>query len=194
MRRRAGFVVACVAALAVCSCAPQAELDRARAEADAARADAERARAELEAVQEKEAAAEKAAADAAKRRAALDEALAQARERWNAVGAGVKVGNFQPFRWDEGRFPHPTFRGGSKEAYTAFAQVLVTFLETGDNFEFMEKHGLFTAELECGLNTKIVLVQFAGDLAKPGSLGAGDEETRNKLEALVAKMKAPRKV
>ena len=51
MKRRAGFVVACVAALMMCSCFAQAERERARAEEDAqrreelARAEAERAKA-----------------------------------------------------------------------------------------------------------------------------------------------------
>jgi hypothetical protein len=198
------FVVACVAALLTCSCASQAELDKARAEAAAAREEAERAKAELDDIKAKDAAALKAKEDAQKdkekakqKAAALEEEM---RTRWNAVAAAaanVPLPNFGQvnFTWrGPDAFPHPTFKGGSKEAYTAFAKVLVAFLETGDNFEFMQKNGLFTAEIGFGLNGKVKLGEFAESLAKPGSLGAGDEENRKKLEALVAKMKTPQKV
>jgi hypothetical protein len=205
MKRRAGVIVACVVALALCSCSAEAEREReraeaARAEAERAKAEAERARAELDILKEKERAAEKARADAgaalAKAKADADAARAKAealeaemRTRWNVIGPGVAVRGFGYFRWTgPDRFPHPTFKGGSEEAYTAFVKVLVTFLETGDNFEFMQKNDLFDREIGFGLKGKVRLGEFAVQLAKPGSLGAANEENRKRLEALVAKM------
>ena len=201
MMKRVGFVVACAAALAVCSCAPQAELDKARADAAAARAETEKLRAEVDELKAKEAEREKVKADAAKAKADAEAAREKAaaleeemRKRWNVVGPTVTLPGWGDFRWTgPNAFPHPTFKGGSKEAYTAFARALVTFLETGDNFEFMRKNDLFTADIGFGGTGKIKIVEFAESLAKPGSLGAGDEDNRKKLEALVAKMKAPRK-
>jgi hypothetical protein len=211
MKRRAGFFVSVAAlALMMCSCAAQAERDRAqaeaaRAEADRSKAEAERARAELDAIRAKELAVERAKANelaaTAKAKADAEAAKAKAaalegemRTRWNAIGPGVAVRGFGDFRWTgPNMFPHPTFKGGSEEAYTAFVKVLVTFLEAGDNFEFMQKNDLFAVELGFGGKGKVRLVEFAAQLAKPGSLGAGDEENRKKLEALVAKMKAPPK-
>ncbi len=206
MKTRAGYFVTCAAALLTCSCASQADLDRARAEAAAARAEAAEAKTGLDALKAKADAEEKARADetvakakskadaeAAKRKAATLEA--ELRTRWNQVGPAVAVKGFSNFAWPgPNAFPHPTFKGGSAEAYTAFAKVLVTFLETGDNFAFMAENDLFTTEFGFGGTGKIKIVQFATDLAKPGSPGAGDEATRKKLEALVTKMKAPRKV
>lgn len=203
MKRRAGLVVACVVALALCSCAAEVERERERAEAAraAAAAEADRVRAEAAELRAKELAAEKARADEsaakAKERADADAAKAQAealeaemRTRWNAIGPGVSVRGFGDFRWTgPNMFPHPTVKGGSEEAYTAFVKVLVTFLETGDNFGFVQKNDLFARELGYGGKQKVRLGEFAAQLAKPGSLGASAEENRKKLEALVAKMK-----
>jgi hypothetical protein len=187
VKKRAGFVVACVAALTMCSCGYQAEAERARIEAEAARAEAERAQAQAEAE------AERAKAEAAKQKAMMLEA--ELRDRWNEVGPKYAVGGFNTFRWPgPNAFPHPTFKGGSNEAYTTFAKALVEFLETGNNFEFMEKNNLFTMELGFGGSGKIKIVEFADQLARPGSLASGDEANQKKLAALVAKMKTPRKV
>lgn len=205
MRNRIGLTAACVAALALCSCAPQAEVERARADAEAARAEAAALRTEVEAIKAREQAAEKAKEDAAaaQAKAVADAATAKARSaalegemrtRWNAVGPNFAVGNFGTFQWPgPDAFPHPTYKGGSHEAYTTFARALVAFLEAGDNFEFMRKNGLFDAEIGFALKGKLRLGAFAEQLAKPGSLAAGDEDNRKKLEALVAKIKAPPK-
>ena len=37
------------------------------------------------------------------------------------------------------QFPHPTFKGGSAEAYQAFAKVLLAFFDNGDNFDFLTR-------------------------------------------------------
>jgi hypothetical protein len=113
------------------------------------------------------------------------------RTRWNVIGPGVSVRGFGDFRWTgPNMFPHPSVKGGGEEAHAAFVKVLVAFLETGDNFEFMQKNGLFAVELVYGGKGKVRLGEFAARLVKPGTLDAADEENRKKLEALVAKMKA----
>lgn len=211
MKKRAGFVVACAAGLALCGCVPQAELEAARAETAAARAEAEQLRAELEALKGRVEAGEKAKNDAraADEKAKADEKAAkmkaaaleeEMRTRWNAVPAAganiaLPVVNMGNFKWTGANaFPHPTFKGGSEEAYTAFAKVLVAFLETGDNFEFMQKNDLFKTEFGFGGTGKITFVTFGAQLAQPGSLASGDKDNQKKLSALVAKMKAPRKL
>src|SRR5579859_7569022 len=48
--------------------------------------------------------------------------------RWNAVGDGVVVQGFGNFHWGNfDQFPHPTFKGGSVEAYTRFGEALLAF-------------------------------------------------------------------
>ena len=64
--------------------------------------------------------------------------------RWNAVGDGVTVQGFGTFHWGNfDQFPHPTYKGGSAEAYQSFADLLVTFYEKGDNFVFLSNNLLF---------------------------------------------------
>jgi hypothetical protein len=66
--------------------------------------------------------------------------------RWNAV-ADIAVSSFD-FHWYElDQFPHPTFKGGSPEAYQAFAAVLLLFLQHDDDFDFLARNHLFTTPL-----------------------------------------------
>jgi hypothetical protein len=53
-----------------------------------------------------------------------------------------------PFSWNPfDQFPHPTYRGGSAEAYGEFAQVLLAFFQLGDDFDFLARNCLFRAPL-----------------------------------------------
>ena len=195
MSRRIGLLALGIAALTLSSCGAAAEQEQLRADLDATRA-------ELKALKEKVEAEEKAKADAAAAKhtakAEADAARVRAetleaemRKRWNEVGPRFEVAGFSSFRWaGPNAFPHPTFKGGSAEAYSTFAKTLVAFLEAGDNFEFMMKNGMFTTDIGFGGTGKIRLLDFADALAKKGSLGAGDEPTREKLEAFVKKMRA----
>jgi len=64
--------------------------------------------------------------------------------RWNAVGDSVTVKDFGTFHWGNfDQFPHPTYKGGSAEAYQSFADLLVTFFDRGDNFVFLSNNLLF---------------------------------------------------
>jgi len=68
--------------------------------------------------------------------------------RWNAVAEGVTVESWD-FHWKRfADFPHPTFKGGSDEAYTAFANILVAFYEKDDTFGYLESNKLFDMTLQ----------------------------------------------
>jgi hypothetical protein len=68
--------------------------------------------------------------------------------RWNAVAQGVTVESWN-FMWDRfADFPHPTFKGGSAEAYTAFAGILVAFYERDDTFGYLASNKLFDMPLQ----------------------------------------------
>src|SRR4051794_8809268 len=69
-----------------------------------------------------------------------EKAMAGAMARWNKAAEGVTAKSpigMVGFNWEEDRFPHPTFKGGSAEGYGAFARVLVKFLDEKGNFEFL---------------------------------------------------------
>ncbi len=77
-----------------------------------------------------------------------DQLKADLLSRWSAVADGVTVQSFGNFHWGNfDQFPHPTFKGGSAEAYQAFAGLLVAFYEHGDNFDFLTNNRLFRISL-----------------------------------------------
>jgi hypothetical protein len=174
-RKAALFVV--MAALLACSCTNYAEVARARAEAEAARAEADAvrakaAKAELEMV-----------------------------SRWNAVADGLPadVPNFGKvtFHWDGSHFPHPTFKGGSGEAYGAFAQVLLAFFKQGDNFDYLAANHLFTVNLRSGIpggpngpDTGWTLAQLADRFTGPEAIGTHDEATHKALKSFSDRIEA----
>src|SRR5262245_38626298 len=64
--------------------------------------------------------------------------------RWNAVARGIVISEGFHFEWTEfEKFPHPTFKSGSTEAYQTFASILVAFYEAGDNFDYLAQNRLF---------------------------------------------------
>ena len=110
-----------------------------------------------------------AAPDAA---APLTEAEAQAEvmRRWNLVAGGGGAFDFHWIAFDQ--FPHPTYKGGSAEAYQAFAAVLIAFFQGDDNFDFLQRNNLFTLHLryifpsgQSGLDTNLrqLVMDFASD-------------------------------
>jgi hypothetical protein len=125
-------------------------------------------------------------------------------KRWNEVAAdmtfAVPVVGKANFKWAEyGNFPHPTFRGGSAEAYGAFAKILVAFLQKGDNFDYLTKNGLFTTELETSVSggslkgTGWTLAGFVKQFSGPNNFAKLDDGTRKALEELAAKLDTPKK-
>src|SRR5215213_8846147 len=67
--------------------------------------------------------------------------------RWNAAAQGVTV-EMWDFQWTPfDKFPHPTFKGGSEEAYERFAEILLRLYEQKDNFDFLQNNRLFRVQL-----------------------------------------------
>ena len=74
-------------------------------------------------------------------------------ERWNDYTHGFQIpwdpklgpGN-TTFRWEEIiYFPHPTFKGGSEQAYESFGLILIGFLS--NEFSYLQNNNLFTYTL-----------------------------------------------
>jgi len=114
--------------------------------------------------------------------------------RWNAV-ASAPVDGFD-FHWSTfNQFPHPTFKGGSAEAYQAFAKVLLAFFDAGDNFDFLARNRLFKLHLiyvfpsgQTGVDTNFEdLVVY---LTKSDGFPDVPADTRNALAAYVDRIKA----
>jgi hypothetical protein len=73
-------------------------------------------------------------------------------ERWNAAvdsdpsTLGSESGfDFHWTAFDD--FPHPTYQGGSEQAYQTFAKLLLVFLQQSDNFTFLAKNKLLDVRL-----------------------------------------------
>ena len=91
------------------------------------------------------------------------------RRMWNVAAADVTVtgpnGKPVDFLWvDAKRFPNPTFKGGTKDAYRAFTGIMLRF--ANENFAYLREHGLFTAPLqydgENGVRTKTSVRDWTG--------------------------------
>jgi hypothetical protein len=111
--------------------------------------------------------------------------------RWNAVADGVMVQGFGNFHWDNfDQFPHPTFKGGSVEAYTRFAEALLAFYEAGDNFQYLTQHKVFTFALHYGGNQVTTFEALTALVLSNGfELSA---EAHQKLEGFYAQIEAVR--
>jgi hypothetical protein len=208
MNKRCSSLIVAFMALLVCSCANEAEIAKLRAETEGARADAAEARAVAESLKA-ELAKDKADADAAKKDAVNTAARAKAElyvakakslkdmaeiiSRWNIVANGVPnelppAWAMKGFRWEDNHFPHPTFKGGSAEAYGAFAKVLLAFFEQGDNFDFLASNQLFAVNLQSGVagpsgpDAGWTFARLAQQFSQPGSYGSHDEATRKSLK------------
>jgi hypothetical protein len=117
--------------------------------------------------------------------------------RWNAVAGEMPVelptfdgkGKMKAdFVWD-GTFPHPTFKGGTAEAYAAFAKVLLAFFRAKDNFEWLAKNDLFEAELRLGERNNPTLAKLAADFSSPTGFGNHDPTTRQALKEFSDRIK-----
>jgi hypothetical protein len=83
-------------------------------------------------------------------------AVIEMMDRWNIAVAEEKADLY--FVWnDYDRFPHPTFKGGSKEAYEAFTKVLIKFLSP-NNIAFIRQNNLVELPIHC--NTQVQLGSF----------------------------------
>lgn len=173
MTKRIGPAVACAAALLVCGCGARSEAETKRAEVMPA------ANAQTDA-----------------------QLRTELMTRWNGVGPGFTAeppgfGQIN-FVWPAlDQFPHPTYKGGSAEAYGAFARALLAFLDIDDNFAFLQRNELFGAELRyvmpSGQVTKWTLLGLTEQLSKPDAHGDHAPAVRKKLAEFADRMKAPPK-
>jgi hypothetical protein len=123
-------------------------------------------------------------------------------KRWNAVADDKTfyTPDSRPinFTWAEYmNFPHPTFKGGSGEAYGALGQVLVAFLQKEGNFEYLVKNDLFTMDLVVGggprpgqKGIRTSFATWAKQLCDPKSIAKMDDESRKALAELSKKIEA----
>lgn len=118
---------------------------------------------------------------------------AELTKRWNLSAVGVTApfpdGGTVDFKWNDfEQFPHPTYKGGSPEAYKAFAQVFLEFFSRADNFELLKQKGLLNVRLiykfpsgQLGLDT--TFDELAEQLADPSYLpGFLTADMRNQLK------------
>ena len=77
--------------------------------------------------------------------------LQEVMTRWNIVADGRTVqahGIEFNFLWNEqDLFPHPTFKGGSQEAYETFAKIFIDFFADADNLDYVKTNRLQRVEL-----------------------------------------------
>jgi hypothetical protein len=113
--------------------------------------------------------------------------------RWNAVAQGVTTSDGFDFLWNAyDKFPHPTFKGGSAEAYQKFATILIAFYQSGDNFDFLTKNELFRVTLSSTLvngnpGVDTTFEQITTLLSSDPPVSADDQQT---LATYAAKIKA----
>jgi hypothetical protein len=114
--------------------------------------------------------------------------------RWNAVASAPVDG--LDFRWSTfNQFPHPTFKGGTAQAYQAFAKVLLAFFDRDDNFDFLTRNRLFKLQLiyvlpsgQIGVDTNFeaLTVYLTNDAGFPNVAA----DTRNALATYVDRIAA----
>ena len=112
--------------------------------------------------------------------------------RWNATATAGDTAF--DFRWATfNQFPHPTFKGGSADAYRAFAVVLLGFFQARDNFDFLTRNQLFTLHLTyvfpngaIGFDTSFQALATA--FAAPDGFGAIPLEVRQALHWFADRM------
>jgi len=122
-----------------------------------------------------------------------DETISQQlMSRWNQAADSL-LGTFT-FHWSKfDQFPHPTYKGGSAEAYQSFAQVLLTFLQRGDDFDFLEHNSLIDLHLvyvfpsgQSGLDTSFR--QLITDFSTGTTWANIPSATRNSLQQYADKL------
>jgi hypothetical protein len=86
-------------------------------------------------------------------------------ERWNAA-VDATPSPFD-FHWTGlNNFPFPTYKGGSAEAYRAFADVLIAFFQSGDNFDFLVRNHLLDAPVLVALGISTSFEGLTDDYAR----------------------------
>jgi len=131
-------------------------------------------------------------------KAAREKALGEAMARWNKAADGARVpfpgGGTVGLEWVNDVFPHPTFKGGSKEAYGEFARVMVKFLDGKGTFDLLAENDLFAHPLRYAppgaAETKVdwTFGKLVADFAQPAALGDHDDATRKALKGYADKI------
>jgi hypothetical protein len=130
-----------------------------------------------------------AGASAGELPAATEQALM---DRWNAAADAADT--TIDFHWLEfNQFPHPTYKGGSEDAYGQFAAVLLQFFQQSDDFDFLAGGQLFTVPLiyvfpsgQVGLDTSFQ--QLAAEFSSSTGYGDAPAATREALAAFLARI------
>jgi hypothetical protein len=112
--------------------------------------------------------------------------------RWNAAAdASHPTIDFHWPAFDQ--FPHPTYKGGTVEAYQEFARVLLTFFQSGDDFDFLARNNLFTLTLsdvfpsgQHGIDTSFLMLAMY--FSAPDSFGDIPADTRAALQDYADRM------
>ena len=113
--------------------------------------------------------------------------------RWNAVADGRT--SSVNFHWDAfNQFPHPTYKGGTEQAYGEFAEVLAGFFERDDNFDFLARNELFETPLlyifpSGGEGLRTSFKQLAIDFSSDTAFGDIAPETRGRLQAAAERIR-----
>ncbi len=82
--------------------------------------------------------------------------------RWNVAATGVTVTGNWDFKWTSTtEFPHPTYRGGSPEAYTKAAIVLTRLLKQSGTRDFLEHECLVDRAWATKATSAVSLRQLA---------------------------------
>jgi hypothetical protein len=112
--------------------------------------------------------------------------------RWNAAAdASHPTIDFHWPAFDQ--FPHPTYKGGTVEAYQEFAGVLLAFFQSGDNFDFLARNNLFSLTLsnvfpsgQHGIDTSFLMLAMY--FSSPDSFGNIPADTRAALKDYADRM------
>lgn len=122
----------------------------------------------------------------------------QMMNRWNAAvdstPSDFTQGTGFDFYWTTFRqFPHPTFKGGSEEAYQTFAAILLTFMQNDDNFQYLAEQRLFDVvlgyDLPSGQSDNWGSLRELVDMFSSDTMfGNIPESTRSGLEQVAARI------
>lgn len=123
----------------------------------------------------------------------------QLMDRWNSTVANNPSPNDLGTGWDFYwpsfyEFPHPTYKGGSAIAYQEFAALLLTFLQTGDNFDYLASNELFDLRLGYAMadgsgKDAWSLRELVSDFSNYTAFGV-EPATADGLKAIAAKIAA----
>ncbi len=118
--------------------------------------------------------------------------------RWNSNVEGNPSSSSSTemldFNWSAfDQFPHPTYQGGSAEAYQTFARLLLTFMQADDSFDYLAKNRLFDNRLGYRMANGDIGVtwsfrELVTEFSSETMFGQIPEETRTGLKEIAARI------